>query len=170
MFSNFGPFSTRGFFVVFRKMFLKVFWNSEWVAKTQGTKKMFFGCLLSFFGGVFFHVVSLCSRFVIMCLLLCECVIHPCILSFVVMFFFFAVVVFHCFFPALSLLCYVCFILLFFVSAFSLLKTQTKSQNAPISEILFLMFCFGACILTLPLGPANNPYSAQWTTPQNGIC
>ena len=32
------------------------------------------------------------------------------------------------------------------------------------------MFCFGACILTLSLGPAHNPYSSQRTTPQNGIC
>ena len=32
------------------------------------------------------------------------------------------------------------------------------------------MFCFGACILALSLGPAKNPYSAQRTTPQNGIC
>ena len=32
------------------------------------------------------------------------------------------------------------------------------------------MFCFGACILALSLGPAKNPYSAQRATPQNGTC
>ena len=131
-----------------------------------------FGCLLKCLGGGGFHVVSLCLHFVFMYLLLSECVIHPCFLSSVVVFFFFAVVVFHCFFPALSLFCSLLFILLFVFPAFSLCvtKTQIKSQKTPISEILFLMFCFGACILTLSFGPYNNPYSAQRTTPQNGSC
>ena len=34
--------------------------------------------------------------------------------------------------------------------------------------MFILMFCFGACILALSLGPANNACLAQRTTPQNG--
>ena len=35
-------------------------------------------------------------------------------------------------------------------------KNKIKPLKTPISEILFLMFCFGACTLTLSPGPHNN--------------
>ena len=90
MFSNFGPFFTRRF-VVFsfrRKSLLKVFWNSEGVAKKQ--RKARFVFLLS---RVWFFVqfreifVSSWSPFVYIYLVVCKCVIHPCFLGFVVMIF-----------------------------------------------------------------------------------
>ena len=125
------------------------------MAKKQG-KTSFLGCLFPFYflGGVF-HVVSLCSGFVFMYLLLCECVIHPCFLSFVAFF----LLWWLCFIVSFQLCFYyvLLLIILFALPAFSLCvtKSQIKSQKAQISEILFLMFCFGACILALSLGPQN---------------
>ena len=45
----------------------------------------------------------------------------------------------------------------FFFLHFSLCDQKTRS-NHRISEMLILMFCFGACILAFSLGPAKNPY------------
>ena len=52
---------------------------------------------------------------------------------------------------------------------FSLCDQKLRS-NHKIFKTLISMFCFGACILALSLGPAKNPCSAQRNTPQNGIC
>ena len=79
----------------------------------------------------FFHFVSSWSPVVLTYLVVCKCVIRPCFLTFVVMFSFFAVVVFPCFYSSLSLLCSLLFIQLFVFAVFSLgvTKTRIKSQN-----------------------------------------
>ena len=47
-------------------------------------------------------------------------------------------------------------------------KNKIKPQKTPISEILFLMFCFGVCTLTLSPGPHNNR-NPKPSTPENRI-
>ena len=125
----------------------------------QNTRARFF---------VFVPLVSSWSPIVFVYLVHCKSVTHLvfCFRCFV---FFFLVVGFRFLFPSLSLLCSLFLILLFLFPAFSLCVTKNRS-NHRISEIFILMFCFGACILALSFGPAKNPYSAQRTTPQNGIC
>ena len=88
----------------------------------------------------------------------CKCLIRPCCLT-----------------------CSFCFIFAFryvFVDLFTLItsmvlyqwpKNKIKPQKTPISEILFLMFCFGACTLTLSPGPHNNR-NPKPSTPENRIC
>ena len=105
-----------------------------------GKKQGFFGCLMCVF---FFHFVSSWSPVVLTYLLVCKCVIHPCFLTFVVMFSFFAVVVFPCFYSFLSLLCSLLFIQLFLLAVFSLgvTKTQIKSQNISNFDCHLLLRC-----------------------------
>ena len=71
-------------------------------------------------------------------------------------------------FPFLSLLCSLFLILLFLFLHFLCVTKKTRS-NHRISEMFILIFCCRACILAFSLGPAENPYSDQRTTPQNGI-
>ena len=120
---------------------------------------------------VFFVVplVPSWSPIVFVYLIHCKSVTHLVFFTFGVLFFFFLVVVFRFLFPFLPLLCSLFLIQLFFSCSFSLCDPKPRS-NYRISEMLILMFCFGACILARSLGPAKNPYSAQRTTPQNGIC
>ena len=114
-------------------------------------------------------LVSSWSPIVFVYLVHCKSVTHlDSFLLSVFCFFLFLVVVFRFLFPSLSLLCSLFLILLFLFPAFSLCVTPKTRSNHRISEMFILMFCFGACILALWLGPAKNPYSAQRTTPQNG--
>ena len=97
-----------------------------------GKKKRFFLWVVSCFLNTFdYHFVSSWSPVVFVYLAVCKCVIHPCFPTFVVMFSFFAVVVFPCFYSSLSLLCSLLFIQLFVFAVFSLgvTKAQIKSQN-----------------------------------------
>ena len=77
------------------------------VAKKQGKNRVFLvvscACFFCFF--FFFYFVSSWSPVILIYLLACKCVIHPCFLTFVVMFSFFPVVVFPCFYSSLFLLC-----------------------------------------------------------------
>ena len=110
-----------------RPNILKVFWIFQGVAKKQG-KTSVFGCLMC---GFFFYIVSSWSPVVLTYLLACKCVIHPCFLTFDVMFSFFPVVVFPCFYSSLFFLCSLLFIWFFVFVVFSLggTETQIKSQN-----------------------------------------
>ena len=121
----------------------------------KGKNQGFCGCLRCVF--LLFHFVSSWSPVVLIYLLVCKCFIRPCILTFVVMLFFFAVVLFPCVYSSLSLLRSLLCVQLFFFAVFSLgaTKNQIKSQN--IAKCLIVIFCFGACIPTLSLGPDNNP-------------
>ena len=47
-------------------------------------------------------------------------------------------------------------------------KNKIKPQKTPISEILFLMFCFGPCTLTLSPGP-HKKRNPKPSTPENHI-
>ena len=100
----------------------------------------------------FFHFVSSWSPVVLTYLLVCKCVIHPCFLTFVVMFSFFAVVVFPCFYSSLSLLCSLLFIQLFLFAVFSLgvTKTQIKSQNISNFDCHLLLRCLHPHTFTWP--------------------
>ena len=71
-------------------------------------------------------------------------------------------------FPSFRWLCflvsihlYFCCVLYFSFSCLSLLSSllvwQKPRSNHKISQILIVIFCFGACIPTLSLGPDNNP-------------
>ena len=71
-------------------------------------------------------------------------------------------------FPSLRWLCflvsihlYLCCALYFSFSCLSLLSSllvwQQPRSNHKISQILIVIFCFGACIPTLSPGPENNP-------------
>ena len=132
--------------------------------QTTGKNQGFFVVVSCLF---YFHFVSSWSPVVFTYLVVCKCVIHPCFLTFIVMFSFFAVVVFSCFYSSLCLLCSLLFIQLFVFAVFSLgvRKTQTKWEN--ISQ-----FCFHACAsvpasphfhlaqLIILLGPEKNP--SKW--------
>ena len=108
-----------------------------------GKNQGFFGCLMCVFFLIFFHFVSSSSPVVLAYLLVCKCVIHPCFLTFVVMFSFFAVVVFPCFYSSLYLLCSLLFIQLFVFAVFSLgvTKIQIKSQNISNFDCHLLLRC-----------------------------
>ena len=101
---------------------------------------------------VLFHFVSSWSPVVLTYLLVCKCVIHPCFLTFVFMFSFFAVVVFPCFYSYLSLLCSLLFIQLFLFAVFSLgvTKTQIKSQNISNFVCYLLLRCLHPHTFTWP--------------------
>ena len=86
--------------------FLELSRGGQKTGKNQG----FFGCLMCVFFFFFFYFVSSWSPVVLIYLLACQCVIHPCFLTFVVMFSFFPVVVFPCFYSSLFLLCSLFFI------------------------------------------------------------
>ena len=70
-----------------------------------GKNQCFFGCLMC----VFFYIVSSWSPVVLTYLLACKCVIHPCFLTLDVMFSFFPVVVFPCFYSSLFFLVFITF-------------------------------------------------------------
>ena len=124
------------------------------MGKKQRKRQDFLGCLVSVF--IFRHS----SPFVFIYLVVCKCVIHHFFLSFVVMFF---------------LLCCGCASLFLFIFIFIVLFTfhslflyciiswcdKPRSKHK-ISEMLIFMFCFGARIPTLLLGPDNDP-----TWPEN---
>ena len=99
----------------------------------------------------FFPFVSSWSPVVLTHLVVCNCVIHPCFLTLVVMFSFLAVVVFPCFYSSLSLLCSLLFIQLFVFAVFSLGVTKTHVQSI---DLQFCMHCTAA--------------SAQ--APDKGVC
>ena len=116
--------------------------NSEGVAKKQGK--------------TFFLVVS-CLFFpfrllMVTCRLHIPCLWHMChssLLSYFCCYFFlYLYCALYFSFSSLSLL-------------YSFLVRQKPRSNHKISEILIFMFCFGACITTLPLGPDNNPTRAK---------
>ena len=104
-------------------------------------KQAFSGCLVAVF--FIFHFVSSWSPFVFIYLVVCKCVINLCFLSFVVMFLFFAVVVFHCFFSSLSLLCSSLFIQLFLFPA---LGSWCDKKPDQITEYLKFSFSCSASV------------------------
>ena len=157
VFSFWGPYSSRKNFFCLSKIYSQVFfWNSKWVAQKTGKKTNILVVSWLFFP---FGLLMVTFRLHIPC---CLQMCHSSLfLSFFVRFFFFAVVVFHCFFPNLSLLCSLLFVLLFVFPAFSLCGTKTRSNHWEPNnlKLCFLMFCFDACILPLSLGADNNPYT-----------
>ena len=62
-----------------------------------------------------------------------------------------------------SLFLFIFIFVVFFTFHSSLLVWQKHRSNHKISQILIVIFCFGACIPTLSLGPDNNP-----TRPREG--
>ena len=98
------------------------------VAKKQGKTSVFWLFNVGFF---FPSIVSSWSPVVFRYLLACKCVIHPCRLTFHVMFSFFPVVVFPCVYSSLYVLCSLLFIWLFVFVVFCLgvTETQIKSEN-----------------------------------------
>ena len=148
------------FFCGSPKIILKLSSNSEGVAKKLGN--LFFvvvSCPCSFsISSHHGHLSSSYSRDV------CKCVIHPCFLTFVVvMFSFFAVVVFPYFYSSLSLLCSLLLIQLFVFAVFSLGGTETQMKPQNISQFRFSCSASGpaspnfhlAQIITL-LSPEKN--------------
>ena len=125
-----------------------------------GKNKVFFACLVAdVFGGGVFPCGVLMLVFLFMYLLRCKCVIHPCCLT-----------CSFCFFP----LCFVgggysSFYIDHFNGPAPMTKNKIKPQKTPISEILFLMFCIGACTLTLAPGPHNNR-NPKPSTAENRMC
>ena len=119
---------------------------------------------------VFVPLVSSWSPIVFVYLVHCKSVTHLVFFLHFRCFVFFSSwwLCFGLLFPSSSLLCSLFLIMLFLFPAFSLSMTQKTRSNHRIFAMFILMFCFGACILALWLGPAKNPYSAQRTTPRNG--
>ena len=100
----------------------------------------------------FCYIVSSWSPVVLIYPLACKCVIHPCFLTFDVMFSFFPVVVFPCFYSSVFFLCSLLFIWLFVFVVFSLGVTQTqiKSQNISNLDCHLLLRCLHHHTFTWP--------------------
>ena len=130
MFSAKCPFCTRRPFwaATRRPNILNFFWKFEGVAKKQGKTSVFW---LSNVVVFFLSIVSSWSPVVLTNLLACKCVIHRWCLTFHVMFSFFPVVVFPCFYSSLFFLGSYFFIWLFVFLVFSIggTETQMKPQN-----------------------------------------
>ena len=155
--SNVGPFFQLSSFS--RQIVLKVFWNSEGVAKKHGKNRFLGGCILSVF---FFDFVSSWSPVVVTYLVVVvgKCVIHPCFLTFV--FFLrwlcFLVSIHHC------LYCVFYFIQFFVFAVFSLGVTKNPHQT---TKSLKFWFSCSASVPASPhfhlgqiiilLGPEKNP-------------
>ena len=129
------------------------FWTPKGWPKNR-EKPGFFGCLMC----VFFFPIRLlmvtCRLDIPSCLQMFHSSLHSYFCCYVV--------------PSLRWLCflvsihlYLCCALYFSFSCFSLLSSllvwQKPRSNHKISQILIVIFCFGACIPTLSLGPDNNP-------------
>ena len=102
MFSDIRAFRTRRLFPVkvCRNNYSQGLWNSQVKGWPKNRETRFFLWLSRV---CFFHFVSSWSPVVFTYLVVCKCVIHPCFLTFIVMFSFFAVVVFSCFYSSLCL-------------------------------------------------------------------
>ena len=126
--------------------FLELPRRGQKTGKNQG----FCGCLRCMF--LLFHFVSSWSPVVLIYFLVCKCFIRPCILTFVVMLFFFAVVLFPCVYSSLSLLRSLLFIQLFVFVVFFLggTKTQIKSQNISNFDCHLLLRCLHRHTFTWP--------------------
>ena len=121
-------------------------------------KQVFFCCLVWFFCPFRLLMVT-CRLHIPCCWLMCHssllsyfccCVFFlcgGCVSLFLCIFIFIVLFTFH------SVLCLCCIL--------SLAMTRKNRSNHKISEILIFMFCFGACIPALPLGPDNNPTRAR---------
>ena len=162
MFSFLGPFFTRRcFFFATEQNILKVCGTPKGWPKKQRKTRVFlvapwFFCLLvsSWSPFVFIYLGSL-----LMC--------HSSWFSyFGVLSFFFLVVVLRFLFPSLSLLCFFTVDAVVSLARILSLCDKNPDQITACLRFGFWCFCFGACIFTLSLGPANNPYSAQRTTSQ----
>ena len=140
-----------------RPNILKGFWNSQGVAKKQGKNQGFFGCLMCVFFSIssphghlsswhtsLFANVSFILAFLLCCYVFLLC--GGCVSLFLFIFIF--AVLFTCH----SVVC---------LCLSSLLVWQKPRSNHKISEILIFIFCFGACIPTLSLGPDHNPTRAR---------
>ena len=148
-----------------RPNILKVFWIFQGVAKKQGKTSVFLvvSCAVFF---LYRLLMVTCRLDIPSCLQMC----HSSLLSY-----------FWCYVFLLSGGCVSLFLFIFILlvviifhlvvlsSLSSLLVWQKPKSNQKISQILIVIFCFGACIPTLSLGPDNNPYSAKRRTSQK-IC
>ena len=136
-----------------RPNILKVFWIFQGVAKKQGKTSAFWLSHVRFF---FFYIVSSWSPVVLTDLLACKCVIHPCFLTF----HFFILLSDGCvslFLFIFIFLVFITFHLLVCLSCFLSWCDRNPDQIRKYLQILIVIFCFGASIPTLSLGPDNNP-------------
>ena len=143
--------------------FLELPRDGQKTGKSQG----FCGCLRCVV--LLFHFVSSWSPVVLIYLLVCKCFIRPCILILAVMLFFLR---WFCFLVSIRL--YLCCALYFAFGYFSLLSSllvwQKPRSNHKISQILIVIFCFGACIPTLSLGPDNTLLGQEKNSSKNVFC
>ena len=142
MFSIEGAFFSWKCFFVFEDLFSRFFGKSEWVAKNREKKQEFSDAIvllaiLSPYGHLSSSYPSSCNG----------CIDH-CFLALVVLFFLFSAHPCRSFFPPLSSLCSLFFILLFVFPAFTLCMTKKPDQitESPSIWMLFFMFCFGLWI------------------------
>ena len=132
-----------------RPNILKVFWNSQGVAKKREKPGFLWLSQVHVLIVPFRLLMVTCRLDIPSC---CKCFIRPCILIFVVMLFFFAVGLFPCVYPSLSLLRSLFCVQLFVFAVFSLgvTKTKIKSQNISNFDCHLLLRCLHPHTFTWP--------------------
>ena len=138
-------------FVRPRKIIRQISATLSGLPKNRGKQGFMWSCAAFFFNFICYMLFPflpcglLMLVFPFMYLHRCKCLIRRCCLTCSFCFLF----VFRCVFLDL-------FALITSMVLYQWPKNKIKPQKTPISEILFLMFCFGACTLTLSPGPHNN--------------